>query len=115
MNLEPLYLYILSKLPIKELAQLEELRNVFGSFEAAYNSSYKEKLNFDVEQLAQDLESNKIGVLPYYDPLYPKLLKQIFDPPSVLFYRGNLLDADEAIIAIVGTRQFSSYGQTILP
>lgn len=115
MDFEPLYLYILSRLGIKKLSQFDELWERYGSFAAAYKSFDKEKLNFEVEQLANDLKRHEICVLPYYDALYPKLLKQTFDPPSVLFYRGQLLSADEVVVAIVGTRQISSYGRTVLP
>ncbi len=114
MNLEPLYLYILSRSGIKQIAKLDALRQQFGSFEAACKSLDKEKLNSDLQKLVKDLENNDIGVLPYYDPLYPKLLKQIFDPPPVLFYRGEILSAEEAAVAVVGTRQISSYGKTVL-
>jgi len=37
-------------------------------------------------------------------PLYPPLLRQIFDPPAVLFYKGNLSQINKKYLAIVGTR-----------
>jgi len=40
---------------------------------------------------------------------YPSLLKEIPDPPSVLYVRGNLHDIDPAV-AVVGTRSPSHYG-----
>ena len=47
------------------------------------------------------------------DPDYPKLLKQIQDPPKVLFYKGNLVNHNFCF-AIVGTRQCSTYGKQIV-
>lgn len=42
---------------------------------------------------------------------YPRALKEIHDPPIVLYVKGTLLPADTNAIAIVGTRQPSHYGQ----
>lgn len=40
-----------------------------------------------------------------YDDLYPPLLKEIYDPPPVLFFKGNLPDPSRPLAAIVGTRK----------
>lgn len=74
-----------------------------------------ESITLYINQLQPILDKTKVKAISYYDPCYPKLLKEIFDPPSVLFYRGQLISADEACVAIVGTRQISSYGRTIMP
>ncbi len=112
MDLEPLYLYILSKLPIRQIEEFERLREQAGSFKNAWQRA---GLLEPVEKLAEKLNKESIGALPYYDPLYPTLLKQIFDPPPVLFYKGVLLDCDEACVGIVGTRMMSAYGKAVLP
>ncbi|HYX68748.1 MAG TPA: DNA-processing protein DprA [Terriglobales bacterium] len=44
------------------------------------------------------------------DPAYPPRLKQIYDPPVVLYVRGNLAALSEPGIAIVGTRHPTPYG-----
>lgn len=41
---------------------------------------------------------------------YPERLKAIYDPPDVLYYRGELLEEDSKAIAIVGSRKCSAYG-----
>ena len=46
------------------------------------------------------------------DPVYPSLLKEITDPPVVLYVKGDISDIQPAI-AIVGTRAPSHYGQEI--
>jgi DNA processing protein len=44
------------------------------------------------------------------DPAYPQILKEIDDPPSVLYVKGSLDDVEPAV-AIVGTRSPSHYGK----
>jgi DNA processing protein len=49
-------------------------------------------------------------VLTQLDEDYPALLREIYDPPIVLYVRGRLLPADRNAIALVGSRQTTSYG-----
>jgi DNA processing protein len=42
--------------------------------------------------------------------VYPPLLKEIYDPPAVLFYRGELPDPEKPLAAMVGTRHPSAEG-----
>jgi DNA processing protein len=51
-----------------------------------------------------------IDVLVETDAGYPRPLRQIHDPPGVLFRRGSFLPQDELAIAIVGTRHATRYG-----
>ncbi|MDR0512920.1 MAG: DNA-processing protein DprA [Treponema sp.] len=44
------------------------------------------------------------------DDEYPPLLREIYDPPSVLFFRGTLPDPEKPLVAIVGTRKPDSQG-----
>lgn len=46
-----------------------------------------------------------------YDENYPKLLKQIYDPPKVLYYIGNLECLNQKTIAVVGTRKMTGNGK----
>jgi DNA processing protein len=47
------------------------------------------------------------------DPNYPELLKQIYDPPIVLYVKGTLLPQDKNSIALVGSRLTTPYGTEI--
>lgn len=53
------------------------------------------------------------GVIPVAitDPIYPPLLRMIPAPPPLLYVRGTLTPADQRAVAIVGTRQPSTYGR----
>jgi DNA processing protein len=44
------------------------------------------------------------------DAEYPELLKQIYDPPIVLYVKGSLLPKDKNAVAMVGSRQTTHYG-----
>lgn len=55
--------------------------------------------------------SRDIGILTLQDALYPSRLRNIPDPPLVLYVLGSLPAVDEeAVIAIAGTRRASAYG-----
>lgn len=51
-----------------------------------------------------------IRLLSILDPDYPLPLKQTADPPILLYQRGGFLEADDAAVAIVGSRHPSFYG-----
>ncbi len=70
---------------------------------------HREKTNVD-ESIAE-LERLGINALTIADERYPKLLSQIFDPPAVLFYRGNLEALKNSALAVVGTRVCTAYGR----
>jgi DNA processing protein len=62
--------------------------------------------------LAQCTDKN-IAILTFRDAAYPSRLKNISDPPLVLYYKGHLPDFDSLpLIAVVGTRKASGYGLT---
>jgi DNA processing protein len=49
-------------------------------------------------------------VLTQTDEEYPELLRQIYDPPVVLYLKGQLTSRDKNAVAIVGSRQTTHYG-----
>lgn len=61
----------------------------------------------------EKLEAGGIQVLTWDDEAYPRRLKEIDQPPPVLYLRGNLLQEDEWAVAIVGTRRVTSYGRQV--
>ncbi|MBR4282814.1 MAG: DNA-processing protein DprA [Clostridia bacterium] len=61
--------------------------------------------------LLQYCEEHSIEVIPYVHSKYPKRLRTIFNPPFMLFVKGELPDFDNTLcISIVGTRKASDYG-----
>jgi DNA processing protein len=52
-----------------------------------------------------------IDVLAFTDDRYPRLLKEIPDGPALLYVRGNYSWEEKPLIAIVGSRKFTRYGE----
>ncbi len=74
-------------------------------------------LDFDLERSVereyQLIHRRNVRVLTIEDPQYPFLLKSIYDPPPVIYYKGTFLDERSVPLAVVGTRKASSYGRMV--
>ncbi len=129
---DTLYLHGLNLLPQFGPARLAHLSKHFPSFKAAYTATETEllqagvdlelvrkfinlKASINLEAELEKLEKEHIKILSFKDPSYPKLLLEIPKFPPILYYKGTLGDADELCLAVVGTRQITNYGRTIIP
>jgi len=63
------------------------------------------------EKALNAMEKRGIQLLTPLDSSYPPQLKEIYDPPFLLFYRGVLPTWNETFLAIVGTRQPTGLGR----
>jgi DNA processing protein len=63
-----------------------------------------------VERVWESIQKQGINVLTWEDKSYPRRLKEIDQPPPVLYLRGEILDEDQWSVAIVGTRRATPYG-----
>lgn len=63
-----------------------------------------------IADIANILDQKGINFITIEERGYPVKLKEISDPPPVLFYRGRLLPPDFFAIAVVGTRRPTPYG-----
>lgn len=61
-------------------------------------------------QIEAECARQDVSVITIDDELYPVVLREIFDPPLVLYYRGALIP-DARRIGIVGARKFTAYGE----
>ncbi len=90
-----------------------------GAFELAEAGLDKRALeNFLVarKELDLDAEVEKAQracdlILTWDDPAYPRLLKEIPQPPPILYIKGTLVPEDDWALAVVGTRSASAYGK----
>lgn len=88
-----------------------------GGFSAVENLSARDRELLEkrdishVNEILEKCEMQHLQILTYQDAVYPKRLKHIYAPPCVLYVRGKLPNTDEnAVIAVVGTRNASPYG-----
>ena len=68
------------------------------------------KLSREFLEEVEYIEKEGIRPICWSDDGYPEDLKNIYDPPSVLFCKGELLSVDSNAVAIVGARRCSEYG-----
>lgn len=113
--------------------RLIALRTYFGDAERAFEASAKQLERTPgfgpnlaeqcVESKAEALETadshlsvlpEDISVLTFFDQAYPEQLRNIFNPPALLFYSGNIeLLSSDRNIAVIGTRTITDYGRRI--
>lgn len=67
--------------------------------------------DIDPDMIMGVLKKENIGTVTWNDKNYPELLLQIFDPPPLLYVKGELRPEDGFSLAVVGARKFSSYGK----
>jgi len=66
-----------------------------------------------LDQIWERLQTLGIQTLTWEDDAYPLHLKEIDQPPPVLYVRGALLPEDEWCVAVVGTRRVTAYGRQV--
>jgi len=112
--------------------RFKKIYSYFSSMQAAWESSASElkltgleekmiagflemrkKIKPDEEMMKLDKE--KIRAITILDDAYPALLKEIYLPPAILYYKGKISDdRDRFAVGVVGTTKFSTYGKQIV-
>lgn len=67
----------------------------------------------DAAELLGACQREQVQILLEGDPRYPSLLREIDDPPGVLFVRGELQPCDGLAVALVGARHATAYGTRV--
>ncbi|MCX7916908.1 MAG: DNA-processing protein DprA [bacterium] len=88
-------------LDLKKLTELGVKKNIAEKIIKWENLPLKEEIEF--------IEKEGIKVITIEDPEYPEILKQIYDPPFLLYVKGST-NLENFSIGIVGTRNPSIYG-----
>jgi DNA processing protein len=125
------YLITLGQIYGLKLAVLKTLLKHLASYESIWRSSaadlekigvkqillnkIQDTKKLDPDALISNLAKEKIDVVSLLDPEYPFLLKQIKNPPLLLYYRGQkeILNKQPAI-SIVGSRNNTNYGKNFV-
>jgi DNA processing protein len=69
--------------------------------------------NMNLETAMKHYAAQGIDILTWDDDSYPQHLKEIDQPPPVLYVRGTMTREDAWAIAVVGTRRVSAYGRQV--
>lgn len=129
-NKEILYLIALHHFPKFGPQRILRLQNHFSSTERAFNASLvelqKAKIEENIanefisartkiipEKIFEKIKREKINIITLGSENYPRLLKEIYSPPPLLYYKGTIKKDDDFNIAIVGTRKFTNYGKQV--
>ena len=97
---------------VKKVENLKPYTHISTADKRAIASSAKdEKLDYIIHKI----DEYKMDVTTFLDKDFPSILNHIYNPPAILFMRGNraLLDKRLNRIAIVGARRCSLYGRNV--
>lgn len=125
------YWVALSSIEEIDSSFIQRLYNYYGNIEDAFNAnnlsmidglSVKKAENFlkirdkvDPDKVLQKVYDKGIDFLTYEDEKYPQMLRNIDNPPSVLYYKGDLSSCNlEKTLAVVGSRRATSYAKDAL-
>lgn len=98
----PMQVYIASEHEVKALLTERQWKN----FSASKNQTQLEK------SLHRLLE-RRICFIHRESPEYPERLKQLYEPPNLLYYIGKLPDFSKPVLAMVGARKATIYGRNM--
>lgn len=115
----------LNILPIKKYKIFESLKSVDKIFfaetrellmiqEINLNDIFEIQKSKDINLIKKYedyINKNQIDIININDKLYPKKLKNIYDPPVVLFAKGNVELLKNIGIAVIGSRDANEYGK----
>ena len=88
----------------------QQLMRVHGIGEELADTVANWQKNIDLAAELKRIEDFGCRIVIQTDAEYPELLKQIYDPPVVLYVKGRLLPKDKNAVALVGSRMTTHYG-----
>ena len=107
-----------------------KLYEYYGDIERAFNCSKKDfdnieglnikkaetflkhRDNINIEKTFDEIEKRSIKTVTFDEEKYPKMLKEIHNPPAVLYYKGDLFSCNlSRTLAVVGSRRASTNGK----
>ncbi len=91
-------------------ASVDQLLRVQGIGEETARAIAQWEKTVDLASELKRISDFGCRIVIHSDPEYPELLKQIYDPPIVLYAKGTLLPKDKNAVALVGSRMTTHYG-----
>ena len=97
---------------VKKIENLKPYTHISTADKRAIASSAKDK---KLDYIIHKIDEYKMDVTTFLDKDFPSILNHIYNPPAILFMRGNraLLDKRLNRIALVGARRCSLYGRNV--
>ena len=71
----------------------------------------KVRKTIDLREIGEELNKQGIKLIIPYESNYPRLLAELADAPPLLYYRGHI-QGDAEVLAVVGSRQATTYGKS---
>ncbi|MBU4313994.1 MAG: DNA-processing protein DprA [Actinobacteria bacterium] len=124
-------LYILVEKKVKPARFIEIYRRNYGdinktldyfykykSLKLEYGTNGEDHIDFNhsnncYQEVVDFILKNEVGLLDIGENSYPDILRQIYLPPPLLFFRGNKIKKAQFSIAIVGSRKCTAYGREV--
>ncbi len=94
-------------------ASPEKLREVPGLHPATFQALISVRDDPSAADELASVEASGVRLLSFEDAEYPGNLREIPDPPPVLFVHGRIVPEDERAIAVIGSRKASAYGVSV--
>ena len=80
--------------------------------EKKFNTFLRMRDKIDLDKTFEEVEKRGIRVITFDDERYPKMLREIYNPPMVLYYKGDIFSCNlYRTVAFVGSRRASSNGK----
>ena len=70
--------------------------------------------NFEINPVLEFLNKENINFCSYFDEYYPKILKEIHNPPLLLYFKGCMKFNESLSLSVVGSRVNSLYGEKVV-
>jgi len=71
------------------------------------------RINIAPEKIISLMIKENIGIIEFQSKNYSNLLSEIYDPPALLFYKGDISLLNTNCLAIVGSRKNTNYGEQV--
>ena len=94
-------------------AQKSELENLKFIKESNINEIFQKRNILLIKRYEEYITKNNIRIITIMDKEYPDKLKNIYDPPIILFTKGNINLLNDTSIAVIGCRKATRYGMNM--
>lgn len=93
--------------------KFEYIKHILNEKQKESFRNHSGNLDSKLDLVVKNVEKNNITLISTKDNDYPDALKRIYDPPAIIFCKGDINYHFTKSIAVVGTRKSTSYGEKI--